>query len=84
MNRFDLEDAIMKLWQTTDDLNLVCGSLSEDSEDGILNKLNGIAELHDLRVKKVWEIFENLVHADIITSEDTEDTADQDVLGSYS
>lgn len=71
MNRFDFEDAITKLWQTTDDLNLVCGSLSEDDEDGILNKLTGIAELHDLRVQRVWEIFENLIANGIITSEES-------------
>lgn len=74
MNRFDFEDAITKLWQTTDDINLVCGSLSGEDEDGILNKLTGIAELHDLRVQRVWEIFENLIANGIITSEGVANT----------
>jgi hypothetical protein len=74
MNRFDLEEAIASLWNFKDDINLVCENLTtkEYDQDKILNVLSGIAELHDMRVHRIMDIFENLIHAGIINSEDSE------------
>lgn len=62
-DRFDLEQAIMNCWHTTDDLDLLAEAVldGELEVDAISNALMGIRELHNLRAKKVFEVFEFLV-----------------------
>lgn len=63
-DRFDLEELIMKNWQTRDDLELIAEGVLEDPEmnsDKIANALTGLAELHDLRCKQLWACFEELI-----------------------
>lgn len=59
MNRFDLENAIMACWNTVDDIRLLAES--ELPEEELLNGLVGLERLHDLRCKKVFDIFEKLI-----------------------
>lgn len=71
MDRFDLEEAIASLWNLSDDINLICDTLSKEGyvEDKILNGLVGVAELNDMRVQRVMDIFENLIHNGVIGNE---------------
>jgi hypothetical protein len=71
MNRFDLEQAITSLWNLSDDINLICESLGKEgyNEDKILNSLIGISELNDMRVQRVMDIFEELVHNNVFKDE---------------
>lgn len=69
-DRFDLEQAIMACWHTTDDLDLLAENLLADAkvEDVELfaNALIGLRQLHDLRVKKVFDIFEDMIESGAI------------------
>jgi hypothetical protein len=64
-DRFDLESAIMKAWQTSDDLKDVSSALYDtevlDDKDRLGNILIGIEHLHELRMQKVMDIFSDLV-----------------------
>ena len=61
--RFDLEEAIMACWHTSDDVALLADKIGDGDikEDSILNTMQGIKELHDLRCQKLFGIFEALV-----------------------
>jgi hypothetical protein len=61
--RFDLEEAIMACWHTSDDVTLLAEKIADDkpTEDSVLNTLQGIKELHDLRCQKLFKTFELLV-----------------------
>lgn len=66
MDRFTLEQAIMNAWHTADDLELLTESVLEDANmtiDEIANALTGIRQLHSMRAKKVFDIFEQLVES---------------------
>ena len=59
-DRFTLEAAIMACWNTADDIELIASG-AERGEDALLNALIGLKELHDRRVQRVFDIFEQLV-----------------------
>jgi hypothetical protein len=63
--RFDLEQAIMEAWGTREDIKLVTdaklNTAHVDSEDDLANTLIGIEYLHNLRMQRVFDIFEHLV-----------------------
>jgi hypothetical protein len=63
MDRFDLEQAIMACWSTKEDIRLISENIMEKnlSEDEIANSLIGIEAIHDMRVQKVFDIFEELL-----------------------
>jgi hypothetical protein len=65
VNRFDLEQAIMACYNTTDDLELVSESILEGEldKDKAFNALAGIQELNRLRCDKVFSIFEEMVRS---------------------
>lgn len=72
MNRFDLEDAIMSCWGTKEDIRLVSERVLEDeelSQDSLVNVLEGIAEMHNMRCKKLFEIFEGMISSGHITTD---------------
>ena len=72
MNRFDLEDAIMSCWVTKEDIRLVSERVLEDeelSQDSLVNVLEGIAEMHNMRCKKLFEIFEGMISSGHITTD---------------
>ena len=64
-DRFNLEAEIMSVWNTKDDLNAITSRMMDDpdpmSEDDITNVLIGLSELHDIRCKKLFNVFESMV-----------------------
>ena len=65
-DRFNLEEQIQNVWQTKDDLNAITERIYDDpdgpmTEDEISNVLIGLSELHEIRCKKLWRIFETMV-----------------------
>ncbi len=65
IDRFDLEQHIMQAWITSEDLDLFLWKLmdspDEMTEDEIANMLIGIKTIHDARMNKLWNTFEELV-----------------------
>ncbi len=72
IDRFDLEQHIMQAWITSEDLDLFLWKLmdspDEMTEDEIANMLIGIKTIHDARMNKLWNTFEELVSLRKITS----------------
>jgi hypothetical protein len=70
-DRFDLEAAIMAAWGTSDDLELAAEDILESDAgydvDKVVNTLVGLKELHDMRLRKLWGIFEALITAGVFT-----------------
>ena len=64
-DRFNLESEIMSVWQTKDDLESITSRMRDDpdpmTEDDITNVLIGLSELHDIRCKKLFNVFESMV-----------------------
>ena len=64
-DRFNLEAEIMSVWNTKDDLESITSRMMDDpdpmSEDDIANVLIGLTELHDIRCKKLFNVFEAMV-----------------------
>ena len=64
-DRFNLEAEIMSVWNTKDDLESITSRMMDDpdpmSEDAIANVLIGLSELHDIRCKKLFNVFEVMV-----------------------
>ena len=64
-DRFNLEAEIMHVWNTKDDLNAITSRMMDDpdpmTEDDIANVLIGLSELHDIRCKKLFNVFESMV-----------------------
>ena len=63
---FDLEQAIMSVWGTKEDLELLYSNVMdrnpEMTTDEIANTLLGIISLHSMRSEKCFDIFENVCH----------------------
>ncbi len=74
-DRFNLEAEIMSVWNTKDDLESITSRMMDDpdpmSEDDIANVLIGLTELHDIRCKKLFNIFEAMLKERIISNENT-------------
>ena len=64
-DRFNLEAEIMNVWNTKDDLESITSRMMDDpdpmSEDDIANVLIGLSELHDIRCKKLFNVFETML-----------------------
>lgn len=71
MDRFDLEQQIMKCWNVTDDINTlyegVMDSSPELTTDEIANALLGMHQLYELKFNKLFATFEQLVQERKIT-----------------
>ena len=67
--RFNLEEEIMNVWQTRDDLSAIAERLHDDPDDPLWlmtqaemgNVLIGLSELHETRCKKLWKVFETMI-----------------------
>lgn len=68
-SRFDLEDAISACWNTSADIELLAEHVGEQesTDDSVLNILQGIKELHELRCQRVFDIFSALIASRKIT-----------------
>ena len=64
-DRFDLEEEIMNVWQTEDDLDAITHRIMEDpdpiSNKEIANFIISASKLHELRCQKLFDIFEKMV-----------------------
>lgn len=64
-NRFDLEQAIMVLWDTAEDIQLIYEHYYEHHEsmsvDDMANVLLGLQQLVHMRGQKTFDIFERIV-----------------------
>jgi hypothetical protein len=60
VTRFELEEAITACWNTSDDIELIARG-AESGDDALLNVLIGVKELHDRRLQRVLDVFEQLV-----------------------
>ena len=66
MKVHDLEDKIMSVWGTVEDIDIFLyryldSPADELSEDDIANTLLGIKTLHDQRCQKLWDAFEEVL-----------------------
>ena len=66
-DRFNLEEEIQNVWHTKDDLDAIAERVYDDpdgpmTEDEIGNVLIGLSVLHETRCKKLWKVFETMVH----------------------
>ena len=76
-DRFNLESEIMHVWNTKDDLESITSRMMDDpdgpmTEDQIGNVLIGLSELHDIRCKKLFNVFESMVKADCFKFEEVD------------
>jgi|LakMenEpi03Aug12_release.lakeMendotaPanAssembly.Ray.scaffolds.fasta_scaffold261313_3 hypothetical protein len=64
-DRFELEQAIMNAWHTADDIGLLADAVIEDTVDvdELSNVLLGLQQLHMMRAKKAFDIFEAMIEA---------------------
>jgi hypothetical protein len=72
MDRFKLEDSIMSCWGTKEDMDLISSRILEDddlSRDSLSNALTGLAEIHEMRCRRLFEIFEEMVSSGQITTD---------------
>jgi hypothetical protein len=63
MRLHEIEEAIMTVWNTADDLDVIIRALDaaeELSEDKLLNLLIGLRELHDTRTAQLFAKFEEI------------------------
>jgi hypothetical protein len=74
-DRFDLEEEIMNIWQTEDDLDAVVHRMMEDPDPipnkEIANLLIAVSKLHNLRCQKLFDIFEKMVIDKCFVSKET-------------
>ena len=66
MDRFNMEESIMSCWQTKEDMLLISERLLEDNElskDSLANAIVGLGEIHEMRCRKLFEIFEEMIHS---------------------
>ena len=66
-DRFNLEEEIQNVWHTKEDLVAIAERVYDDpdgpmTEDVLGNILIGLSELHETRCKKLWKVFETMVH----------------------
>ena len=71
----DLEDKIMSVWRTCEDIDTFLyryldSPAGEMSEDHISNTLLGVKTLHDQRCQKLWDAFEEVLKSNHVADED--------------
>jgi hypothetical protein len=65
-DRFNLEEEIQNVWQTTDDLDTILYRIMDakdgpPSEDEVTSMLIGLKEIHKSRCLKLMDVFESMV-----------------------
>ena len=72
MNRFDLEERMSALHNTSDDIDTVIHAYGDakvkPTEDDMLNMLIGVKALHEARYQRLWQTFEQLIEDKVITN----------------
>ena len=68
MNNVDLESAIMLVWQTSEDIDLLFKHHGDHpvpmTEDEVGNALWGIKVLHDMRMEKLFDTYKRKFELD--------------------
>ncbi len=69
VDRFDLEQDIMKCWNVTEDIDLLYRNVMERdlTTDDIANALLGIKTLYEMKFEEMFSNFETLVHEKKLT-----------------
>lgn len=72
MDRFDLEEQIMKLHSIVDSLNDICYGVLECDMDKheIANALDGLAVLTEVRLNKLFDVFKQAFRLDQYSCQD--------------
>lgn len=55
-DRFDLEHHILECWKITDDISMM------ESQGANTADMTSLACVYEFKFKKLWEIFEQMVH----------------------
>jgi hypothetical protein len=61
LDAFDLEQAIMEVWHTKEDIENLYHRMDKMTEDQRMNYLLGLMEIHEARANKVFDIYETLL-----------------------
>jgi len=64
VNRFDLEQDIMKCWNVTDDLDILFNHIMETEKldrDMVANMLLGMKDLYNIKFEKCFNTFETII-----------------------
>lgn len=65
-NRFKLEEAIMHVWSTSEDLETLLRQYMDaeepPSEDEMANALIGIRTLHTMKCDQLFSLFESMIN----------------------
>lgn len=68
MNHTKLEDKIMRVWSTSDDLEDFIMQFYEGERpmttDEVFNVIWGLKELHDIRCKQLFDVFKRVFQLD--------------------
>jgi hypothetical protein len=58
VDRFDLEQAIMEVWQVVGDLKLLTERLEYMNEDQMFSAVHGLQIFADMRCESLWNTYE--------------------------
>ena len=61
VDRFDLEEAIMNSWRTSDDIKALYKSAEHMDEDQMMNALMGLEIFAEMRFNELWNTFEQCI-----------------------
>lgn len=69
VDRFDLEQDIMKCWNVTEDIDLLYRNVMDKdlSQDDIANALLGMKTLYEMKFEEMFTHFETLIREKKIT-----------------
>ena len=70
VNRFDLEEAIMNAWRTTDDIKAFYKSSEYMDEDQTMNALLGLEIFAEMRFNELWNTFEKCINNGVFDDKD--------------
>ena len=80
-NQFKMEEAIMRVWNTSDDLADFINEYYEGSdrmtEDEVFNVIWGLKELHDIRVKRLMDMFKRTFQLDEYAPDEMQELREQ-------
>ena len=73
-DRFDLENEILNVWHTKDDLDVITERFLDApdgpmTEDEVGNLLIGLSAMHEIRCKKLFLVFETMIHENCFNRE---------------
>ena len=80
IDRFDLEQAIMSAWHTSEDLKSLYKSLERMDEDQVMSALDGLQIFVDMRFEELWDTFEKCVQNGMLDSKPLTDSDSLDMI----